>query len=171
MSSVGEPEHCGLTELPLAKSFSQWVAAAVADSPPFYVAIGNLDHLQRVNMNHGFFYADGLIKHAAQRLKCTLPASFKLARVRGDEFAIVALNANREELKVQLELAREAVSTVVVLQHPAHEPESYQIDISFGVAAYPSDRTSAEAVIESAREAMYLAKQKGRNQVCFFDTL
>jgi diguanylate cyclase (GGDEF)-like protein len=123
----------------------------------------NLDRFRSINETLGHAGGDKLLRELAHRLKAALRRSDTLARLNGDELAIVLDGVqNERDIEVVAERLHEAV----------HEPltiDQHKISAtaSIGVAIFPSDgRTGAELIASSAK-ALQRAKETGRNRTKF----
>lgn len=121
----------------------------------------DLDHFKPINDEHGHTTGDELLKVLANRIQSSVRATDLVARIGGDEFVVVL--APIEDANAAAGVARKlgrAISEPVDLGSV-----SLSTTASIGVALFPHQgRTQAE-LTECADKAMYLAKQRGRNQM------
>lgn len=126
----------------------------------------DLDHFKLVNDSLGHGAGDVLLREAAARLGTVTRDSDTLARLGGDEFLLVFTeihNAGNAEL-----LATEVLNA---LRPPFHiRNQEFFIGASIGMALYPDDGDTAEALLKNADIALYRAKHEGRNRFHFFTT-
>ncbi len=143
------------------------------------VAFLDLDGFKAINDHHGHDVGDALLVQLAKRLQSALREGDTLARVGGDEFValIVDLPQPRDCLPVIERLLETAQKpTHVAEQKSPHKLEAnesdihLQLSVSIGVAFYPEDGNEPDTLIRRADQAMYQAKQAGRNRYVFFDT-
>jgi diguanylate cyclase (GGDEF)-like protein len=121
----------------------------------------DLDEFKAVNDSLGHAAGDALLKQVAQRLKNRIRESDTLARIGGDEFAVIMPEVKSCDAVVQV--ANELVAS---LQVPFYLPQgTAQISASVGVALYPDHAETVEALMQCADMSMYSAKHAGRNQV------
>jgi len=131
-----------------------------AARPVALIAI-DADHFKAINDRHGHPAGDAVLAHLAQTMRSVCRQVDVLARVGGEEFAIilpsVALDdalAIAERLRAQVELT------------PAmYEQQSIAYTISIGVAVMDDTLDGFDGLIKRADEALYAAKRRGRNQV------
>ena len=157
-----------LTGLPnralLADRFSQMIAQAGRRGAKLGVLFVDLDDFKLVNDTLGHAGGDELLKEVARRLQSVVRPGDTLARISGDEFALVVADLARQEdaaLVAQKLLERLAEPFMLFGQ------ETF-LTASVGIAAFPTDGESAEALLGAADAAMYRAKQTGRNAYHFF---
>jgi diguanylate cyclase (GGDEF)-like protein/PAS domain S-box-containing protein len=157
-----------LTGLPnrtlLADRFSQMIVQAKRRNSPLAALFIDLDEFKVVNDTLGHAGGDALLKEVAVRLQSTVRTGDTVARISGDEFAIVLSDLARPEdaaLIAQKVLDRLASAVEV------HGNEVF-VTASVGIAAFPGDGADAETLLGAADAAMYRAKQSGRNAYQFF---
>jgi diguanylate cyclase (GGDEF)-like protein/PAS domain S-box-containing protein len=121
----------------------------------------DLDRFKEVNDQFGHGAGDALLKQAAQRLKHVIREGDVIARIGGDEFALLQLNPPSPACAADL-----AGKLIEALQTPFDlEGHDVQVSGSIGIAVYPDDATSAHDLRIKADLALYQAKKSGRN--CF----
>lgn len=124
----------------------------------------DLDHFKEVNDKLGHAMGDQLLTEAAQRLSSCVRASDTVARLGGDEFTVILA-----ELDEASQIERIAEAILYVLEKPFQlGMELSTISASIGITVYPDDATEAAALIRNADQAMYVAKNAGRNRYCRF---
>ena len=157
-----------LTALPnralLADRFSQVIAQASRRGSPLAVLFVDLDGFKGINDSLGHAAGDALLKEVAARLQSTVRAGDTVARISGDEFAIVVADLERPE-----DAAVVAQKVIDRLGEPVQvQGSEVFVTASVGIAAFPGDGGDAETLISAADAAMYRAKQSGRNAYQFF---
>lgn len=124
----------------------------------------DLDHFKTINDSLGHDIGDLLLKAVAKRLSACVRNEDTVARQGGDEF-IVVLNSIAESLDAA-KVAQKILDSMIQPYH-IHENELH-IGGSIGIAVFPDDGTSAEALLKNSDVAMYYAKENGRNNYQFF---
>jgi diguanylate cyclase (GGDEF)-like protein len=125
----------------------------------------DLDGFKAVNDAHGHAIGDELLVVLAQRMKGVLRDGDTLARIGGDEFVAVL---------VDLEHLREAEPVLQRLLTAASDPvevagQPLRVSASVGVTIYPQDNAESDMLLRHADQAMYVAKQAGKNRYHLFD--
>ncbi|HZZ95009.1 MAG TPA: EAL domain-containing protein [Usitatibacter sp.] len=135
------------------------------DGSTFAVLFVDLDHFKNVNDSFGHSAGDAVLREAASRVALCVRASDTVARFGGDEFAVLITGLHHpQEAWLLSETVVERLST-------AFEAGGHTcfLSASVGIALFPEDGESAEALLKSADTAMYRAKSGGRSQVVFFE--
>jgi diguanylate cyclase (GGDEF)-like protein len=150
-------ESDGLTGLANRRTFDAALAAELARAEgTFAVAIIDLDYFKRVNDTLGHLVGDEVLRRTAATLRTASRAGDLTARYGGEEFAMVVPDVDRMEAAEVGERIRSAIAG------SGGEPP---ITCSIGIAIWPEDGSSAESVLSAADQALYRAKQAGRNRV------
>ena len=129
------------------------------------VAYLDLDGFKPVNDQYGHSVGDKLLVEVAQRLKSCIRAGDTVSRLGGDEFVL---------LFAELDSIREcdhAISRVISVLTMPFRIAGHEIFISasIGVTLYPQDGSDSDTLLRHADQAMYAAKQAGRNRFHLFD--
>jgi len=158
-----------LTHLPnrvlLADRLQQAMAHCVRRNKSLAVAFLDLDGFKDINDRYGHAAGDEFLVAIAKRLRSALRDGDTLARIGGDEFVAVMtdLTAEQDCEPLLLRLLQVAADPLLV------SGQSLQVSASIGVTIYPQDGSSSEQLIRHADQAMYLAKQAGKNRFHLFD--
>jgi diguanylate cyclase (GGDEF)-like protein/PAS domain S-box-containing protein len=124
----------------------------------------DLDRFKEVNDTLGHGMGDILLKEAAARLSLCVRESDTVARLGGDEFTIIL-----SELPDLDGVERVAGDILRTLAEPFHlGNEQAYVSASLGITLYPTDASDIEALLKNADQAMYAAKQQGRNRFNYF---
>ena len=124
----------------------------------------NVDHLKDINEQYGYSIGDQVITEIAKLSKETIRPRDILARIGDEEFSVILPQTNHEQAKAIAERLREKV------EHINFSPSSdnISITISLGVASLSQSHQNFDALMNAADQALLLAKNKGRNQVCSY---
>jgi diguanylate cyclase (GGDEF)-like protein len=160
--------HDALTGLPNRAYFSERLAETIALAARHGHACAlmfiDLDRFKFVNDSLGHDAGDKLLKLVSQRIGACLRASDLLFRMGGDEFTIILpQTAEPEDAAFVARRVLEAVAAPVSI----HEHELI-VGATIGIAVFPGDGDSAEALLKNADAAMYSAKKSGRNSHAFY---
>lgn len=129
------------------------------------VAFMDLDSFKEVNDKYGHNVGDDLLISLSQRMKAALRSGDTLARIGGDEFIAVMVDLeNTEDSSTLLERLLKAAADPIKVGDSV-----MQVSASIGVAFYPQDGVDADQLIRHADQAMYGAKQAGKNRYRLFD--
>ncbi|MBH3426706.1 diguanylate cyclase [Pseudomonas alkylphenolica] len=132
-------------------------------SGPLALLFIDLDRFKQVNDGFGHDVGDALLVHMAQRLRSAVRKPDQAYRLGGDEFTLI-MSADVEDALSLAQRLRTTLGQPVVL-------DTVQIDFvtpSIGVALYPHHAEDSDSLIKAADQAMYEAKQRGRNEVVLF---
>lgn len=129
----------------------------------FFVLYIGLDHFKDINDFYGFATGDELLVRVAGMLKTIVQDSDLLARVGGDQFGLFFKADRHDAVHRFLDRAYSLFEPAISLA--GHH---VQLDISVGVAKYPDDGSSMEDLLSKAEQALYQAKESGRNRISFY---
>ncbi len=148
----------------LSDRFAQLIERAKRRDAPLGVLFVDLDDFKLVNDRLGHAAGDELLREVAQRLQATVRSDDTVARISGDEFAIVLADLARPD-----DAALVAQKILERLAQPvALGGEQTFVTASIGISAFPSNGDNADALLGAADAAMYRAKQSGRNAYQFY---
>ncbi|MFO1320122.1 MAG: EAL domain-containing protein [Burkholderiales bacterium] len=158
----------GLTDLPNRRMFrdrlEQELLKSARGHHRFALFLVDLDHFKEVNDTLGHPLGDLLLVQAARRLADCVRQSDTVARLGGDEFGVLVGNVG-DHLRVEA-VARKIID---VFAEPFRlEQEAAYVSTSVGVTIYPDDAETADALMKNADQAMYEAKNRGRNRFAYF---
>lgn len=162
--------HDALTNLPnrtlLSDRLSQALAHARRRGTLLAVCYLDLDGFKGVNDQYGHEAGDTLLMEVARRLVDSVRADDTVSRLGGDEFALLLCDlANEGEAHVILSRVLQVVSTPYVI----NQVPISTISASIGVTIFPTDDVDPDTLLRHSDQAMYTAKQTGRNRVHVFD--
>ncbi|OYZ42961.1 MAG: hypothetical protein B7Y31_04645 [Novosphingobium sp. 16-62-11] len=139
------------------------VAVAQAAGESLCVAFVDIDHFKRINDTHGHAAGDRVLKVVAETLSRISDARCHVARHGGEEFAVLFRALSPEKAWDRLDYAREELAERRLVNRSTDMPFG-RITFSGGIAdifAY----TGKSKALRAADEALYAAKQSGRNQI------
>jgi diguanylate cyclase (GGDEF)-like protein len=126
-----------------------------------YIIILDIDHFKRVNDDHGHLVGDRVLIEIAGRIKEIIRPYDIFARFGGEEFIIYMPNSNREGVGAAVERLKANISDLPF----CFTEDGLRITASFGVARVDTD--GMEKTIKNADDALYQAKEEGRNRIVF----
>jgi diguanylate cyclase (GGDEF)-like protein len=154
--------HDALTGLPnrvlLDDRLQQAIAHADRDRQPFALLVCDLDRFKLINESLGHRAGDELLQEVARRLGAVIHPADTVARFGGDEFVLIGTSIADAE-----DAAGLAARVMDALQAPVRIAAiDIHVSPSIGIAMYPEDGASVQALLAHADAAMYSAKQHGR---------
>ncbi len=155
--------HDALTGLPnralLLNSLAEAILRARRSRRKLAVYFVDLDNFKPINDSFGHTVGDRLLVAVGERLSAAVRKSDVVARLGGDEFAIVQAGIPSSEIADVARKLLEAIAQPFVL-----EGSHISTTASIGIALYPGDGDKPETLLDKADQAMYRAKQLGRNR-------
>jgi diguanylate cyclase (GGDEF)-like protein/PAS domain S-box-containing protein len=149
----------------LGDRLSQTIARSKRSGKSLAVCYLDLDSFKPVNDQYGHATGDLLLIEITQRLLKILRGDDTLARLGGDEFVILFSELSTpEEIDAVLDRVLIAVSMPVLI-----EKHSLQVSASIGVTLFPDDTADTDTLLRHADQAMYQAKEAGKNRYHLFD--
>lgn len=160
-----------LTGLPNRVLLEQRLRTALdtarASGAPLAVAYIDLDALKAINDSMGHEVGDRLLVLVAGRLQRALRPADSVARLSGDEFAVLLSDvSDRESVEKRLRVLMEIVGKPYDL-----EGVSLDLTASVGYTYFPDDTADPDTLVRHADQAMYVAKQAGGNRLRAFDSV
>lgn len=158
-----------LTGLPnrnlLADRMQQAVIKSARNNSSVAIAFIDLDGFKEINDLHGHSLGDQLLQKIAKKLQQVLREGDTLSRIGGDEFiAIIDELAMPSQSESVIARMLESVSAPVIVQGKV-----LKVTASIGITFFPLDSSGPDQLIRHADQAMYLAKQEGKNRYHIFD--
>ncbi|HEY6094111.1 MAG TPA: EAL domain-containing protein [Gallionellaceae bacterium] len=157
-----------LTKLPNRRLFQDRLDQEIKKSHrtglPFALLYVDLDRFKEVNDTLGHSVGDTLLIEAAERINKCVRESDTVARLGGDEFTIILTEIG--DRGVTEGIANHITQSMMRPFHLGNE--TMYVSASIGIALYPADATDAENMLRCADQAMYAAKNAGRNRFSYF---
>ena len=140
------------------------LSRSLREKGPIGVVIVDLDHFKDVQDRYGHLAGDAVLREAARRMKSAIREYDSVGRYGGEEFLILLPGCDETTSFNQAERLRRQLSQIDMSFNEA----SLAVTASFGVTtALPGQSWSPESLIRKADQALYLAKEAGRNRVEF----
>lgn len=168
----------GLTGVQNRAAFDEALARAYReaeeDGRSLTIAFSDADKFKTLNDTHGHQAGDAVLIELASRMKSAVGDSGRVFRYGGEEFAFLCQDLSIGESVHMAERVRELIAaTPFSLEGLADTPDEIPVTLSIGVAVYNEETrdqfADAEAILKCADDAVYTAKESGRNQTCLFD--
>ncbi|CAG0938778.1 putative signaling protein [Gallionellaceae bacterium] len=157
-----------LTQLPNRRMFhdrlAQEIKKANRASLPLALLFIDLDRFKEVNDTLGHDIGDTLLVEAARRIVSCVREADTVARLGGDEFTVILGDA--EEMG-SVERVTENILEKLAEPFQLGSDITY-VSASIGITLYPNDATELEGLLKNADQAMYVAKNQGRNRFSYF---
>ncbi len=156
----------GLTRLYVVRHFKeilqQEMDRTAKQNLTISVIISDIDHFKHVNDTYGHLVGDFILKQTANVFQSSCREGDVAGRYGGEEFVIMLPETNLQGAVEFAERLRALIEKVTF----EYNDLKLNVTISFGVAEFKGEKTPAE-LIKRADEALYVAKETGRNKVCF----
>ena len=164
-----------LTSLPNRRLFSDRFRQALSSSARSgrhgALLSLDLDQFKRLNDTFGHSMGDKLLIEVAQRLSACVREEDTVARMGGDEFLVIlnGMSSDQNEAAIQAELIAEKIRNELCKPYQLEKTEHHSSS-SIGIVLFLGHSDNPEKLLAHVDTAMYQAKSKGRNAICFFDS-
>ena len=123
----------------------------------------DIDHFKQLNDTYGHPFGDEVLKKVAKILGSAARKVDLAARYGGEEFTLILEDSDADGGR---QIAERIRTEIEALRIPNEEHGDVAVTISMGISSYPRDGEEKDELITHADQALYLAKQTGRNRVC-----
>ncbi|OQA19875.1 MAG: Phytochrome-like protein cph2 [bacterium ADurb.Bin363] len=156
----------GLTQLYIHRYFQIRLDEEILRSKrygyQFALIMFDIDHFKKFNDNYGHQQGDIVLIEVAKLIKQNIRLNVDIpARYGGEEFAVILPGQNADKAKIFAERLRRKIE---LYEFPG-QSEPLHVTISIGIGSYPIDSTIKNQLIYVTDQALYYAKENGRNQV------
>jgi len=128
---------------------------------PVSVIMIDIDHFKKINDNYGHSIGDTALRIIATVLQSTIREVDILARIGGEEFALVLPETGIDKAHKLANRIRQKIADKKI----THKNQTFHVTASLGIASCTVTNQSLEDMLTKADDALYIAKKKGRNQV------
>jgi two-component system cell cycle response regulator len=133
---------------------------------PLSVILLDIDHFKAVNDQYGHLVGDHILHHLAEILTRNLRQYDRIGRWGGEEFIVILPDTKISEALIVAERMRVATAEAKLRMENG---KYYEVQISLGVACASGFYPPLTKLVDAADQALYQAKQAGRNRVCSID--
>jgi diguanylate cyclase (GGDEF)-like protein/PAS domain S-box-containing protein len=151
----------------LEETLDRELSRASRENYPVCIMMMDIDHFKRINDTHGHEAGDLVLKAIANILSEHSRRGDFACRYGGEEFVVVMPNINTETAYERAENLRQTLNLLSV----PYEYYNLSVTISIGIACYPENGQTREATLRAADQAMYAAKEAGRDHILSYDQL
>jgi len=157
-----------LTDIPnralLFKQLKQSIASMERTKSAGMLLFIDIDHFKGFNDNYGHHTGDKVLQHVAKKIQSIIREEDVVGRLSGDEFLVISDNMNDQYAIYTM------IHKILNCFKTPQEIDNYllNISLSIGIALYPKDGNTPEALINAADQAMYSVKKSGRNNYAFY---
>ena len=127
----------------------------------FCLLMADLDNLKEVNDSFGHSAGDRVLAGVADVIRAGVRRIDTAARLGGDEFVVLLPETDPAGAFVAAEKIRQGVEAMPTIERHEHVP----VSVSIGLVAWPDDGATLEQLMDAVDEAMYAAKQRGKNRI------
>lgn len=157
----------GLTEVYNRREFNRWLSVEFErsrrDEHPVSLIMVDLDHFKQLNDTYGHQAGDEALCCVAQLLRKEVRPGDIVSRYGGEEFAIILPKSSVED---SVAVAHRIRREIAIQPIRISSEDRIHLTASLGLATFPSDVQSEEALLRKADQALFQAKKLGRNRVC-----
>ncbi|MBI2762348.1 MAG: GAF domain-containing protein [Chloroflexi bacterium] len=169
-----QAETDDLTGLRNHRSFRHALAGAVAAGDPFSLLMIDLDGFKHVNDSFGHEAGNAFLQRVASSIVAASRDTDAVFRYGGDEFVVILPGTDGEHIlpvadRVRRAFVGIATSSSETASTTATPTEAIKVEASAGVATFPTDGTTAEAILLAADRACFLVKREGGGRVAMAD--
>lgn len=160
-SAVTDPLTGVLNRRGLEERLERELASAQARRAPMSVIVIDCDDLKEINDRAGHEFGDALLREVAGVLTRSLPAGAGAARLGGDEFVVTLPEADTD-------MAEELGERIRGILAEGLTEAGFPLRISAGISTYPFDGAGSTALLRAADQALYAAKDAGKDRIASF---
>jgi diguanylate cyclase (GGDEF)-like protein/PAS domain S-box-containing protein len=150
------------------KKLSCEISRSCTQNRPLSLIMLDVDHFKSVNDRFGHDVGDRVLQHIAETSRILLREHDIFCRIGGEEFAVILPNVELDKARQVAERMRAAMENNVLL---AGDGERVRVTISLGVSQLNNESLNTSNLMKQADEALYSAKNNGRNRVCDYSRI
>ena len=123
----------------------------------------DIDNFKQFNDRYGHLVGDAILRQVSKTISQAVRQIDFIGRYGGEEISIVLAETNKEQANFAAERIRQSIAAEVIKVYD----ETLKVTVSIGVSTFPDNAPNMQNLIEMADQALYLAKETGKNKVCF----
>jgi len=123
----------------------------------------DIDNFKQFNDRYGHLVGDGILRQVSKIITDSIRQIDFTGRYGGEELSAVLAETDREQAKFAAERIRQAIEAAVIKVYD----ERLKVTVSIGISTFPFNSPNMKELIDLADQALYLAKETGKNRVCF----
>ncbi|GAE33729.1 putative bifunctional diguanylate cyclase/phosphodiesterase [Halalkalibacter akibai] len=154
--------HDELTQLPNRRYFEQTIAQLIVESQTFSLLYIDFDRFKRINDTFGHLFGDRILEKIGEKLTAVLQEDCVVARLAGDEFAVM-VPSHFDSKEIAENILAEFNLPIKI------DGSEFTLTASIGISEFPKDAKTAEEMLKYADIAMYAVKEYGSNHYKIFD--
>ncbi len=147
----------------LERFIDRLIASSKAKNSCFSIIFLDIDNLKEVNDSYGHLTGSKVIKKISEILKISIRAFDRVFRFGGDEFSIILPLTDIDGAHLVAERIRSSIEKQPI--HFDNIERDLNISVTMGIASYPEHGGDSNELLANSDQAMYLAKQKGKNRI------
>lgn len=133
---------------------------ALRQGSPFSLLICDIDYFKKINDTYGHPFGDQVLKNVAAQMAHVVRANDLAARIGGEEFAVLIEGAGEARAVDVAERLRKSIEQI----NCRFEGEAVGVTMSIGIVSFPQHTENRDKLLSYADQALYQAKQQGRNR-------
>lgn len=126
----------------------------------------DIDNFKQFNDRYGHLVGDAILRRVSKILTATVRQIDFIGRYGGEELSVILAETDKEQASFASERIRQAISATTIKVYD----EELKVSVSIGVSVFPDNALNMQDLIEMGDQALYLAKETGKNKVCFSPT-
>ncbi len=153
------------------KRLKETVASAKRQNQPLCCIMSDIDFFKKVNDTYGHAVGDCVLKNVAKTIKKELREEDIASRYGGEEFIFLLPHTKLEEAKIVAERLRQSVEKkkINIEEYKIKDVKEISVTVSIGVSEFKKSDKEPEILYKNADNALYKAKETGRNRVVVFE--
>jgi diguanylate cyclase (GGDEF)-like protein len=123
----------------------------------------DIDNFKQFNDRYGHLVGDAILRQVSKTISQAVRQIDFIGRYGGEEISIVLAETSNQQANFAAERIRQSIAAEVIKVYD----ERLRVTVSIGVSTFPDNALNMKNLIEMADQALYLAKETGKNKVCF----